>query len=110
MIDILLATYNGEKYIDKQIKSLLTQDREGMDTDIRILIRDDGSTDDTLNIIQKRLEFYRERRDNLMEVKILDDRIPTGSPAANFLKLLSVSTADYVMFSDQDDMWCYEGS
>lgn len=105
MIDILLATYNGEKYIDKQIKSLLTQDREGMDTDIRILIRDDGSTDDTLNIIQKRLEFYRERRDNLMEVKILDDRIPTGSPAANFLKLLSVSTADYVMFSDQDDMW-----
>lgn len=105
MIDILLATYNGEKYIDKQIKSLLTQEREGLDTDLRILIRDDGSTDGTLNVIQKRLNYYRERRNDLMEVKILEDRKPTGSPAANFLKLLAVSTADYVMFSDQDDMW-----
>ncbi|MBP3234227.1 MAG: glycosyltransferase family 2 protein [Eubacterium sp.] len=105
MIDILLATYNGEKYIDRQIKSLVTQEREGMDTDVRLLIRDDGSTDRTLDIIQKRLEYYRAKRPDPMEVVIVQDRKPTGSPAANFMKLLSLSDAEYVMFSDQDDMW-----
>ncbi|MBR3041555.1 MAG: glycosyltransferase family 2 protein [Eubacterium sp.] len=105
MVDILLATYNGEKYIDRQIKSLVTQDRDSMDTDIRILIRDDGSTDKTLDIINKRLEYYRAKRPNPMEVVISQDRKPTGSPAANFMKLLSLSDAEYVMFSDQDDMW-----
>ncbi|MBR6403836.1 MAG: glycosyltransferase family 2 protein [Eubacterium sp.] len=105
MIEILLATYNGERYIDKQIKSLLTQDRDGIDEEVRVLIRDDGSTDGTLDVIRKRLNYYRERRNDLIDVKILEDRVPSGSPAANFMKLLSVSAADYVMFSDQDDMW-----
>ena len=40
-----------------------------------------------------------------MEVKILDDTKHTGSPTESFMKLLSVATGDYVMFSDQDDMW-----
>ena len=57
MIDILLATYNGEKYIDKQIKSLVTQSTDSIDQDIRLIIRDDGSEDATLDIIKKRLEI-----------------------------------------------------
>ena len=105
MIDILLATYNGEKFVDKQIKSLVTQDRDNMDQELRLIIRDDGSSDDTLKIINKRLEYYREKRDCPMDVHIIDDGIRTGSPSGNFLKLLSVSEADYIMFSDQDDMW-----
>ena len=40
-----------------------------------------------------------------MKVMILDDNKSTGSPSGNFLKLLAVSNADYIMFSDQDDMW-----
>ena len=104
-IDILLATYNGGEFIDKQIKSLVTQDRDDLDIDLRLIIRDDGSTDNTLDIIKKRLEYYRAKRENPMEVRILDDSTPTGSPSGNFMKLLNVTNADYVMFSDQDDMW-----
>ena len=67
-IDILLATYNGGEFIDKQIKSLVTQDRDDLDIDLRLIIRDDGSTDNTLDIIKKRLEYYRAKRENPMEV------------------------------------------
>ena len=105
MIDILLATYNGGKYIDRQIKSLLTQNRENLDTELRLIIRDDGSSDDTVDIIKKRLEYYKLKRDDNMEVRMITDGNPSGSPAANFMKLLQASNADYVMFSDQDDMW-----
>ena len=105
MIDILLATYNGEKFIDKQLKSLLTQSRDELDDDLRLVIRDDGSTDNTVNIIKKRLEYYRAKREDPMEVHIIEDDNNTGSPSANFMKLLKVSKADYIMFSDQDDMW-----
>ncbi len=105
MIDILLAVYNGERFVDKQIKSLVTQDRDGIDQDLRLIIRDDGSTDNSMELIEKRLEYYRARRENPMEVHILDDAKSTGSPSGNFLRLLRMSKADYVMFSDQDDMW-----
>ena len=105
MIDILLATYNGEKYIDKQLKSLLTQDRDGLGEELRLVIRDDGSTDRTMQIINWRLDYYRNRRKDLMPVKIVETGTPTGSASGNFLELLSCTSADYVMFSDQDDMW-----
>jgi Glycosyltransferases involved in cell wall biogenesis len=108
-IDILLATYNGEQFVDKQIKSLVTQSEEGLirssGEKIRLIVRDDGSTDRTLDIIKKRVEYYKAKRENPMEVKILDDTKHTGSPTESFMKLLSVATGDYVMFSDQDDMW-----
>lgn len=105
MIDILMATYNGERFVDKQVKSLVTQDRDGLGQDLRLIIRDDGSSDRTLDVIKKRIKYYKENRDNPMEIHILDDGIKTGSPSGNFLKMLKVSKADYVMFSDQDDMW-----
>jgi len=108
-IDILVATYNGEEFVDKQIKSLVTQSEDGIISSsgkrIRLFIRDDGSTDRTLDIVKKRLEYYKERRENPMEVRILDDTKHTGSPTESFMKLLNVATGDYIMFSDQDDMW-----
>lgn len=105
MIDILLATYNGEEFIDKQIKSLLTQDRDNLGEELRLLIRDDGSTDNTLDIIRKRVEYYKAKRENPMYVRIIEGASNTGSPAGNFMKLLGHSKAEYVMFCDQDDMW-----
>ncbi|MCZ6637640.1 MAG: glycosyltransferase, partial [Alphaproteobacteria bacterium] len=48
-IDILLATWNGQRYLAEQIDSILTQTF----TDWRLLIRDDGSTDGTLDIIRR---------------------------------------------------------
>ena len=110
-IDILCATYNGERFVDKQIKSLVTQSRDLMQKDgydIRLIIRDDGSTDKTMDIVRKRLDYYKAKRENPIEIKILDDNYRTGSPTDSFIKLLNVSTGDYILFSDQDDMW-YRG-
>ena len=56
---VLLSTYNGEKYLKEQIDSVLAQ----KNTDVSILVRDDGSTDKTLEILEKykkdgKLEWY----------------------------------------------------
>ena len=55
MVQILLASFNGEKYIKEQLDSLLGQN----DPDIRILVRDDASTDRTPEILEKYQEVCR---------------------------------------------------
>ena len=93
-IEILMATYNGEKYIGEQINSIINQTY----TNWNLLIRDDGSKDKTLNIIKKyekmdnRIILIRDNKDNLGFVK-------------NFEELLKKSRTEFVMFSDQDDYW-----
>jgi glycosyltransferase involved in cell wall biosynthesis len=95
MIDILLATYNGEKYLDEQIQSLINQNFQ----EWRLLIHDDNSNDKTTKIIRSYAERYPER------IQFLDDTKSFGSASANFAYLLSRSKADYIMFCDQDDVW-----
>ena len=62
-VQILMSTYNGEKYIKEQIESILKQN----EVEISLLIRDDGSTDKTIEIIKKlaeqnkNIKFYEER-------------------------------------------------
>lgn len=95
MIDILLATYNGEKYIQAQINSLLTQTHK----DWRLLIHDDGSTDKTIEIVK---EF--QKLDS--RVILIEDGIKCGGAGENFLHLLkNYAEADYIIFCDQDDIW-----
>ena len=94
-VDILLASYNGEKFIAEQIDSLLNQTFK----DIRIVIRDDGSSDNTPAIIEE----YAEKYPGIIEV-VHDDAV-CKSPTKNFFELLKHARADYVMFSDQDDYW-----
>ena len=92
-VDILLATYNGEKYIREQIDSILNQTYK----EFRLLISDDGSTDGTRDILNEykakddRFEIFRQE-ENLGVVK-------------NFEFLLKKVDAKYYMFSDQDDIW-----
>lgn len=93
-IDILLATYNGEKYIAEQIESLQKQTF----TDWRLLVADDGSTDKTLEII-------REMQSKDPRIEFASAHEPFHSSTKNFLYLLEKSTAPYVMFCDQDDVW-----
>jgi len=93
-IDILMATYNGEKYIKEQILSLLGQSL----IDWNLIIHDDGSTDNTINII-KELAASDSR------IKLVEDNIKYGSAALNFMHILQFTEADYVMFCDQDDIW-----
>ena len=94
-IDILLASYNGEKYIAEQLDSLLAQTFK----DFRILIRDDGSTDRTPEIIEE----YARKYPGIIEV-VHDDAV-CKYHAKNFFQLIKYATADYVMFCDQDDYW-----
>ncbi len=94
MIDILLATYNGEKYLEEQIVSLFLQTNQKF----KIIARDDGSTDGTVKILEKYHERYKDRF-------LLLTGNPTGSAKSNFFELLDHSTAEYSAFCDQDDIW-----
>ncbi len=94
-IDILLAAYNGEKFIAEQIDSILNQTYQ----DFRLLIRDDGSSDNTPAIIEDYAKKYPAK------IQVIHDDVVCRNPYKNFLELLKHARADYVMFSDQDDYW-----
>jgi len=95
MIEILLATYNGEKFLQAQLDSILYQTFQ----DWCIVAHDDGSTDATLEILQ---QFKQEHPS---KIKILDDGLSFGSARDNFEHLMKHATADYIMLCDQDDVW-----
>lgn len=94
-IDILLATFNGSPYIDQLLHSIFSQTY----TNWRLLIRDDCSTDDT---ICKVLSFAERHND---KVKVIDNNNIRLGIIGNFSSLLSESSAEYIMFADQDDIW-----
>ena len=94
-IAIVLATYNGEKYIKAQIDSLLAQTFQ----DWHLIIRDDGSNDSTVEIIRD----YIARHSNKITY-IEYDRMNLGT-SMNFSKLVEHAQSDYIMFCDQDDVW-----
>lgn len=95
MIDILLATYNGEKYIGEQIESVLNQDYG----DFRLIIRDDASADRTADIIR----HYEKRYPDKIYFSVNKEN--SGCAGANFFAMLKEARGDYVMFCDQDDVW-----
>lgn len=93
MISIALTAYNGQKYIEEQLNSILNQTIQNFE----IVICDDCSTDNTWNIIEQyatkdsRIRSYRNEK-NLGFVK-------------NFEKAISLCGGDYIALSDQDDIW-----
>jgi rhamnosyltransferase len=94
---VLLAAYNGEKFIGKQIESILNQSVKP----IRVIINVDQSDDRTLDIIKDYQKKFKC-------IEILDSSVTYGSAAANFLKMLSTvdfSKYDFVALADQDDIW-----
>lgn len=94
MVSVLLAAYNGERYIKAQLDSLLSQSLEEME----IVYSDDGSTDGTLGILQSyEKEFPRKIRGICGK--------PAKSAQGNFFKLLTNVSSDYYMLCDQDDIW-----
>ena len=92
-VDILLATYNGEKYLSQQIESLQSQTHLHW----RLLISDDGSNDSTIEIIKT----YSK-----LDLRIvLVNEMSQGGIVLNFQKALESASAKYLMFCDQDDIW-----
>lgn len=92
-VDILLATYNGEKYLKEQLDSILNQTY----SNFRLLISDDMSTDNTRKI----LDEFKEK-DNRIEVFLQKEN---HGVIENFEFLLKNVKSNYYMFSDQDDIW-----
>ncbi len=95
MIDILLATCNGERYLGEQMDSLLSQTERGF----CVILQDDGSADSTPALLAAYADADPDR------VRIVSGLPHEKSARGNFMSLLSQSDADYVMFCDQDDVW-----
>lgn len=93
-IAILMATYNGEKYICQQIDSILSQTCK----DWELYIHDDGSTDNTIAAVESYVEKYPDK------VHLIDGK-STGGAKYNFFYLFSKVEAPYYMTCDQDDVW-----
>lgn len=91
-VQILMSAYNGEKYLEEQLESLLYQTY----SNIEIIIRDDGSTDGT----EKLLKIYEENHSN---IKVI--REENVGVVDSFFGLLKKSDAEYIAFCDQDDIW-----
>lgn len=100
MIAILLATYNGEKYLKEQIDSILSQ-MDRVPEKYALYVHDDGSTDGTCEILKEYAVSYPGK------VELLEGP-PQGGSTKNFMFLLKEVEADYYMFSDQDDVWLPE--
>ena len=94
-ISICMATYNGEKFLREQLDSIISQSYQ----DWQLLIRDDGSDDNTISIVEE----YASRLPAKMRL-IKDDNNHLGA-SLNFGKLLEQTDTEYIMFSDQDDIW-----
>lgn len=94
-VNILLSTYNGERFLAEQIKSI----QEQTYSDWSLLIRDDGSKDQTREIIQNFIN-----QDERIRFINADEVVNLGV-IKSFYTLLHYEEADYYFFSDQDDIW-----
>ncbi|KQB44193.1 Glycosyl transferase [Flavobacterium daejeonense] len=99
---VILASYNGEKYIREQIDSILNQEEVNVD----IFVFDDCSKDNTCGIIKT---YNQESR-----IKLVKNNSPQGSAANNFFNAIKsisdevINGYDFVAFADQDDIWLPE--
>lgn len=97
-VNIVMSTYNGEKYLSEQIESIQNQTF----SDWNLLIRDDGSVDGTVDIIKK---YVSEDS----RIKFINGEDTKNIGVINsFYSLIKYNQADYYFFSDQDDYWLPE--
>lgn len=98
MISVCIATHNGDKYIKRQLETILSQLGESDE----VVISDDGSTDETLS-------FINDMDDNRLKVFNFIQPIKTKHSheyvCHNFENALRHAKGDYIFLSDQDDIW-----
>ena len=94
-VNILMSTYNGQQFLAEQIRSI----KEQSYTDWTLFIRDDGSSDNTKEILK---DFeHQDSRIHLID----NDKSDNLGVIKSFHKLVNHDRADYYFFSDQDDVW-----
>lgn len=91
-VSVVLAAYNGKKYINQQIESIL----RNLDAHDELIISDDGSTDGTYEIANNWSQIDAR-------IKLING--PRSGIVKNFESLLSQANGEVVFFSDQDDVW-----
>jgi glycosyltransferase involved in cell wall biosynthesis len=94
-ISVAISTYNGEKYIEKQLLSILNQ---SMAVD-EILIIDDNSNDKTKEVIKLLIEKHPK-------ILLIENLVNIG-PVASFQLAIKSCKYDFILLSDQDDIWTY---
>lgn len=102
MISVCIATHNGEKYIKKQLESILSQ----LSFSDEIVISDDGSTDQTIKLIQS----FEDKRIKVLTYKQHFDysKFYLSSyyyATANFYNALKYAQGEIIFLADQDDIW-----
>ena len=95
MISIAMTTYNGARFVEAQLRSILEQTRQPDE----IVICDDGSRDDTVNIIRRIIKTSGTDR-----IRLIENEQNLGY-IRNFYKAISLTKGDYVFLADQDDIW-----
>lgn len=95
---VIMATYNGGKYVSEQIESILAQE----DVDVHLHIADDRSSDDTPEICER---YARRYPDKVTFVVNEENLGVTKNFMFAFYELTADGSYDYVAFSDQDDIW-----
>ena len=95
-VEIVMATYNGEKYIKEQLDSLLSQSHPYLLVDVC----DDGSTDDTVSIVKD-----YEKKDS--RVRLFENKTNQGY-IRNFMSGIVRCDSPYIMLCDQDDIWNWD--
>lgn len=93
VVQVLLATYNGARYLSAQLDSILTQSFK----ELQIVVRDDGSSDETVDIVEQ----VRKRDKRIVACYRGEHKGVVGS----FFELLARANGKYVAFADQDDVW-----
>lgn len=95
-VDVLMSTFNGASWLDTQLATIFAQDYQNW----RLLIRDDGSSDQTRDIIKIWRDRYPEK------ITFVDESTSKNLGLGNsFSILMSASTAKYIVVADQDDVW-----
>lgn len=94
-ISVAIATYNGEKYLEKQLDSILKQDTIIVD---EIVVCDDISNDKTIEILDHYIHLYP----NVFKVYQNENNLGSNK---NFEKAISLCTGDFIFLADQDDIW-----
>ncbi|MGI6217151.1 MAG: glycosyltransferase [Coriobacteriales bacterium] len=89
---VVMSTYNGEKYLRRQLDSVLSQDA----VDLDVVVRDDGSQDDTVTILKE--------YEHSGAIRLIRGR-NVGYVKSFFEALSATGNYDYYCFSDQDDIW-----
>lgn len=94
-IIVVISTYNGAKHIERQLNSIFEQ----TGVDVQVLVRDDCSRDNTVEVVQKYAQTHPQNKIEIIKGNNV------GFAKSFWLGLSMCGNADYYAFADQDDVW-----